>query len=137
MGSPHCSQATIAATDAYDKMASFSNYGQCVDLLAPGCGITAAYARLGSTTSTQMLSGTSMAAPFVAGAMLQALQLLPQMRSNETKALISCVASTGKLTLTTTATATADTPNKVGRARPPLPCPTARPPLAFPIPHST
>lgn len=107
--------ATIAATDAYDKMASFSNYGQCVDLLAPGCGITAAYARLGSTTSTQMLSGTSMAAPFVAGAMLQALQLLPQMRSNETKALISCVASTGKLTLTTTATATADTPNKLVR----------------------
>jgi aqualysin 1 len=54
---------TIAATGADDREASFSNYGRCVDLWAPGANILTA--DLGGATVTS--SGTSYAAPHVAG----------------------------------------------------------------------
>ncbi|KAJ5262636.1 alkaline serine protease [Penicillium chrysogenum] len=55
---------TIAASTNSDGSASFTNFGSVVDLYAPGKDITAAYPGGGSKT----LSGTSMAAPHVAGA---------------------------------------------------------------------
>ncbi|MCY0934567.1 S8 family peptidase [Streptomyces sp. H34-S4] len=57
---------TVGATDAQDRRASFSNYGACVDLSAPGVGVTSAWK--GSATATARASGTSMAAPHAAGA---------------------------------------------------------------------
>ena len=60
------SAITIGATTSRDARASFSNYGTCVDLMAPGQSIlSASYA---SNSGTATLSGTSMASPHVAGA---------------------------------------------------------------------
>ncbi|MFE7546846.1 S8 family peptidase [Streptomyces gardneri] len=56
---------TVGATDSADKRASFSNYGTCVDLFAPGVSVTSAWKD--SDTATNTISGTSMAAPHTAG----------------------------------------------------------------------
>ena len=54
---------TTAASDKTDTRASFSNYGACVDLYAPGVAVTSTWLNGGTNT----ISGTSMAAPHVAG----------------------------------------------------------------------
>jgi subtilisin family serine protease len=54
---------TVAATDSADREASWSNYGSCVDIWAPGVSILST--RRGGGTTT--MSGTSMASPHVAG----------------------------------------------------------------------
>ncbi len=57
---------TVGATQMDDREAPFSNYGPCLDLLAPGVSITSA--TIGSSTATATMSGTSMSAPHVTGA---------------------------------------------------------------------
>jgi aqualysin 1 len=54
---------TVAATDLYNREAYFSNYGDCVDIWAPGVNITSTWLNNG----TNKISGTSMASPHVAG----------------------------------------------------------------------
>ncbi|HYN90216.1 MAG TPA: S8 family peptidase [Ardenticatenaceae bacterium] len=56
---------TVGSTTRTDARSSFSNYGSCLDLFAPGSSITSAWHT--SDTSTNTISGTSMAAPHVAG----------------------------------------------------------------------
>lgn len=63
-GAPNAN--TIGATSSNDSEASFSNYGPCVDILAPGVGVLSAWYT--SNTATNTISGTSMATPHVAGA---------------------------------------------------------------------
>jgi subtilisin family serine protease len=55
----------VAATNSYDTRASFSNFGACVELFAPGVGILSA--SNGSDSATATLDGTSMATPHVTG----------------------------------------------------------------------
>jgi subtilisin family serine protease len=57
---------TVGATDRTDRIASFSNIGSCLDLFAPGVGITSAWYTGDAAANT--ISGTSMSAPHVAGA---------------------------------------------------------------------
>lgn len=56
---------TVGATGSTDQRASFSNYGYCLDLFAPGVAITSAFNT--GDDALQTWSGTSMASPHVAG----------------------------------------------------------------------
>jgi subtilisin family serine protease len=56
---------TVGATDRTDAKTMFSNYGDCVDIFAPGSGIPSAWAT--GPTATRTASGTSMATPHVSG----------------------------------------------------------------------
>lgn len=66
---------TVAATDSTDTRASYSNYGSCVDIFAPGSQINSSW--IGSNTATKVLNGTSMATPHVAGVVAEMLQSTP------------------------------------------------------------
>ena len=56
---------TVGSTTTSDARSSFSNFGTCLDIFAPGSGILSAW--FTSNTATATLSGTSMASPHVAG----------------------------------------------------------------------
>lgn len=61
----------VAATDHYDNLASFSNFGDWVEVAAPGVNIFSTYPSvgcLGDPDCYNWLPGTSMASPMVAGA---------------------------------------------------------------------
>jgi aqualysin 1 len=100
---------TVAASDRYDAMPSWSNRGSCVDIIAPGVSITAAWHT--STTATRTISGTSMASPHAAGAAAKLLQgspgsspttIMNSLRSSATTGVISGAGSTPNRLLYTT-----------------------------------
>jgi subtilisin family serine protease len=59
------SAITVGSTTTSDARSSFSNFGTCLDIFAPGSGITSSWNT--SDTATNTISGTSMATPHVAG----------------------------------------------------------------------
>jgi subtilisin family serine protease len=77
---------TVGATASTDERASYSNFGSCVDIFAPGSSITSTW--LG-TTGTNTISGTSMASPNIAGIVARFISvnagLTPQQVANSLK----------------------------------------------------
>ena len=69
------SAITVAASTSGDALASFSNRGSCVDVIAPGNQIPGAWST--SNTATNTISGTSMASPHAAGAAAKVLSQTP------------------------------------------------------------
>ena len=66
------SAITVGATTIDDERSSFSNFGSCVDIYAPGSGITSASHNCDCCTTVK--SGTSMACPIVSGVAATLLQ---------------------------------------------------------------
>ncbi|MDB4886273.1 MAG: Peptidase, (Subtilisin) subfamily [Gemmatimonadetes bacterium] len=87
---------TVGATDNTDAFASFSNYGTCVHINAPGVNITSAW--MGSNTATNTISGTSMATPHVAGAAALYLQANPTATPAQVRSALTANASPNKIT---------------------------------------
>lgn len=87
---------TIGATDRYDARASYSNYGSCIDLFAPGSSIVSAGYTGDQASATK--SGTSMASPHVAGAAARYLQEHPGEQPGIVAGSLKLQATAGVLT---------------------------------------
>ncbi|MGW0785656.1 S8 family peptidase [Streptomyces sp. NPDC002913] len=90
------SAITVASTTSTDTRSSFSNYGTCVDIFAPGSSITS----LGhsSDTTTAVKSGTSMATPHITGAAALYLATHPSASPATVTAAIKSAATNGAVT---------------------------------------
>ncbi|WP_326559946.1 S8 family peptidase [Micromonospora sp. NBC_01796] len=84
---------TVGATQSNDVRATFSNYGTCLDLFAPGVGILSAWYT--SDTASASLQGTSMASPHVAGAAARVLQANPSWLPATVHSFINSTATPG------------------------------------------
>lgn len=87
---------TVAASTINDEEAYFSNHGPCVDIYAPGVDVLSAWYTSDSATAT--LSGTSMAAPHVAGGIALALEKRPTDSAQQITKLLLRKSSKDKIT---------------------------------------
>ncbi len=87
---------TVNSTDRTDARSSFSNFGSCTDIFAPGRDITSAWNT--SDTATNTISGTSMATPHVAGAAAVYLGSHPTAAPAAVQTALKQFASIGKVT---------------------------------------
>ena len=86
----------VGATTSSDARSSFSNYGSCVDIFAPGSGIYSSTIT-GSNTYASW-SGTSMASPHVAGVAALYLSANPNATTSQVRSAIIGAATSGVLT---------------------------------------
>jgi hypothetical protein len=124
---------TVGATTSTDARASYSNFGTCLDLFAPGSAITSAW--YSGDTAASTISGTSMAAPHVAGA--AALYLGANRTATPAQVAGALVNNATGAKVTNPGTGS---PNRLlfvgfmGGSPAPTATPTVRPPTATPTP---
>jgi subtilisin family serine protease len=97
------SAITVGATDINDTFASFSNFGSCVDINAPGVSITSDW--YSTNTATNTISGTSMATPHVTGAAALYLSANPTATPAEVASALTTNATQGAIKSVPTGTA--------------------------------
>jgi subtilisin family serine protease len=86
----------VGATNSSDARSSWSNFGPCLDLFAPGESVRSAGHT--GTTSVVAMSGTSMAAPHVAGAVALLLNANPSLTTSAVRTALISGATSGKVT---------------------------------------
>jgi subtilisin family serine protease len=84
---------TVGSTTSSDYRSSFSNYGTCVDIFAPGSSVKSAWYQ--TDTQTNTISGTSMATPHVAGAIALIVGNDPNLSAEDAEAQLEAMASQG------------------------------------------
>ena len=125
---------TVGSTTSTDARSSFSNFGTCLDIFAPGSSITSAWNT--SNTATNTISGTSMATPHVAGAIALYLQTNPGASPATVTQAIVNNSTAGKVTNPGTGSPNRLLFSVIGREPPPPP-PTPHPPPPPPPPPPT
>jgi subtilisin family serine protease len=92
-GSP--AAISVGASDRNDRYASFSNFGSCVDIVAPGVNIKSAW--IGSPDATETISGTSMATPIVTGVAALVLEANSGASPQDVAGVLTCSATSDAL----------------------------------------
>jgi subtilisin family serine protease len=87
---------TVGATTSNDAIATYSNYGSILDILAPGTSIISD--GISSNSSTKILSGTSMATPHVTGVVAKYLSKNTSATPSAVEAFIKNTSTAGKIT---------------------------------------
>jgi len=130
---------TVGSTTTTDARSSFSNFGTCLDIFAPGSGITSAWYI--SNTAINTISGTSMASPHVAG--VAALYLETNAGASPATVIAAII---DNATLNKVTSAGSGSPNRLlyslfsGSSPTPTPTPTPTPspdPTPSPTPTPT
>jgi serine protease len=86
---------SVGASDSSDSAASFTNYGTCVDIFGPGVSVLSAW--IGSPSATNTISGTSMAAPHIAGVAMKLMSENPDYDADKIKDEMISIATDGKI----------------------------------------
>ena len=116
---------TVGATTITDARASFSNFGTCVDIFAPGNNITSSWRT--SDTATNTISGTSMATPHVVGVAALFLETNPTASPATVTAAIINGSTPNKVTGAGTGSPNRLLFSLLTGAPPPTPTPTPTP----------
>jgi subtilisin family serine protease len=119
------SAITVGSTTTTDARSSFSNFGTCVDIFAPGSSITSSWNT--SDTATNTISGTSMATPHVTGVAALFLEVNPTASPATVTAAIVNSSTPNKVTNAGTGSPNRLLYSLLTSAPPPTPTPTPTP----------